>query len=64
MSNDNWIHRNMLCSTCMWYVPKTDNVGRCRKNAPSMSGWPVMRPTDFCGGHKLDETKVKDNEGS
>jgi len=63
MTTDNWKHRskNMLCNTCMWYVPKTDKIGRCRKNAPSISGWPVMRPTDFCGEHKLDEEKL--NEG-
>lgn len=59
-SEDNWQHRSesMLCKTCMFYVPKKTKVGRCRRNAPTMSGWPVMFPTDWCGNHKLDETKL------
>jgi len=32
-------------------------LGRCRRHAPTMSGWPVMFLTDWCGDHKLDETK-------
>ena len=67
---DNWIHRSrgMKCQTCIWYMPKaifddeTDKpmqtIGRCRKKAPTMDGWPVMFPTDWCGDHKLDENKV------
>ncbi len=71
-SEDNWEHRSkgMLCSTCMYYVPKvsvgtepgqptaTLPIGRCRRHAPSMNGWPVMKPSDWCGDHKLDEEKV------
>ena len=56
-SEDNWKHRaaNMLCASCMWYMPKVDNAdkGRCRRRSPTMSGWPVMFPTDWCGDHKL-----------
>jgi len=58
---DNWKHRaaNMTCATCMWYVPKhTGKIGRCRASAPTMKGWPVMFPTDWCGNHKLDEGKI------
>lgn len=63
---DNWKHRSegMRCATCMFYVPKTkvvvgaQEVGRCRRNAPSMNGWPVMFPGDWCGAHKLDENKL------
>jgi hypothetical protein len=33
-------------------------VGRCRRHAPSMSGWPVMFTADWCGDHKLDENKI------
>jgi hypothetical protein len=53
---DNWKHRStgMLCKTCMHYVPKADgSKGRCRRHAPTMSGFPVMFPTDWCGDHKL-----------
>ena len=54
----------------MWYVrkdtfniasadnPVTDVVGRCRRHAPTMTGYPVVYETDWCGDHKLDETKV------
>ena len=59
---DNWKHRNigMQCRTCMWYNPKESEikkVGRCRKHAPTMDGWPVMFQSDWCGDHKLDENK-------
>lgn len=33
-------------------------VGRCRRNAPTMKGWPVLFADDWCGEHKLDETKI------
>jgi len=66
--NDNWKHRSatMKCSTCMWYAPKVLNVesdtsstvGRCRRHAPSMNGFPVVYVDDWCGDHKLDEEKV------
>ena len=62
-TEDNWKHRSagMTCSSCMWFVSKDPPVvGRCRKHAPTMSGWPVMFPTDFCGDHKLDEEKIGD----
>ena len=56
---DNWKHRsiNMRCRTCMYFVPKPGKnpVGRCRKHAPSLQGWPVVFALDWCGDHKLDE---------
>jgi hypothetical protein len=33
-------------------------IGRCRRHAPTMTGYPVVYETDWCGDHKLDETKV------
>jgi hypothetical protein len=67
----------MKCSTCMWYSPKVGRpisdeaaakliegrgpVGRCRKHAPTLQGWPVMYAADWCGDHKLDEEKVNGN---
>lgn len=33
-------------------------MGRCRKHAPTMGGYPVVFETDWCGDHKLDETKI------
>lgn len=71
---DNWQHRSqhMRCETCMWFVPKRGameenttaemeqgvRIGRCRQSSPTMKGWPAMFPTDWCGDHKLDETKL------
>lgn len=65
---DPWIHRSyrMLCHKCMYYVRKLPDpnsamisveIGRCRRHAPTMSGFPVMYPHDWCGDHKLDENK-------
>jgi len=58
---DNWKHRSdgMRCKTCMFYVPKGDGgIGRCRKKAPTLDGWPAVFPTDWCGDHKIDEDKI------
>ena len=57
---DNWKHRSetMRCSTCMWFVEKASWLGRCRRRCPTMAGWPVIFLTDWCGDHKLDETRV------
>jgi Pyruvate/2-oxoacid:ferredoxin oxidoreductase delta subunit len=65
---DHWKHRSstMRCETCMWYLPKeipagSDHdrvVGRCRRHAPTMNGFPVVYKTDWCGDHKLDEEKI------
>ena len=72
IGQDPWAHRseNMSCKTCMWFVEKqrtvTHNsetvpdkiVGRCRKHAPTMGGYPAVYMTDWCGDHKLDENKA------
>jgi Pyruvate/2-oxoacid:ferredoxin oxidoreductase delta subunit len=66
---DPWVHRSsgMRCGTCIWYVPKTPNglkpegykgVGRCRRHAPTIGGYPVVYITDWCGDHRLDENKA------
>jgi len=54
---DNWRHRSeiMKCRTCMWFAPKQGTIGRCRRRSPTMSGWPVLFETDWCGDHKLNE---------
>lgn len=66
MEDDNWAHRatKMRCATCMWYAPKyaTDQtvsaLGRCRRNAPTMRGYPAVFDADWCGEHKLDENRI------
>lgn len=56
-SRDPWKHRSehMKCVTCMWYCQKARDVGRCRKHAPTMGGYPVVFASDWCGDHKLNE---------
>ena len=65
LSADPWEHRgeHMRCVTCMWYCPKQSDrpqplIGRCRRRAPTMNGYPAVFPTDWCGDHKVDETKL------
>ena len=70
MAEDNWKHRSkgMRCQTCMWFVAKvyhnegepvtSKGVGRCRRHAPTMNGYPVVFTDDWCGDHKLDEEKA------
>lgn len=33
-------------------------LGRCRRHAPTMNGYPVVYDSDWCGDHKVDENKV------
>lgn len=58
-----WKRRSegMKCITCMWFVRKeiregvTTKIGRCRRHAPTMNGYPVVFENDWCGDHKLNE---------
>lgn len=67
IKKDPWKHRstNMLCSSCMFYVPKESHsnieIGRCRRHAPTLGGFPAVFPYDWCGDHKLDEEKLVKN---
>ena len=69
-TSDPWRHRHtsMRCRTCMFFVVKAvydftiekespSTLGRCRRHAPTMSGYPAVFVTDWCGDHKLDENK-------
>ena len=66
---DPWVNRStgMRCRTCIWFVAKEQSgltkpdaaiVGRCRRHAPAMNGYPVVYQTDWCGDHRIDENKV------
>ena len=33
-------------------------IGRCRRHAPVISGFPVVFEDDWCGDHRLDEAKA------
>jgi hypothetical protein len=55
----------MRCKTCMWFAPKRTaepgvaiNIGRCRRHAPTMTGYPVVFVNDWCGDHKLNENAL------
>lgn len=66
MADDPWKHRSkgMVCGTCMWFIIKGEGpLGRCRKRAPTMDGYPAVFVNDWCGDHKLDETKLVAEEG-
>jgi hypothetical protein len=60
--DDQWIHRSfgMRCWSCMFFVPKKEggSLGRCRRHAPTLGGWPAAFVNDWCGDHKLDENKI------
>ena len=38
------------------------SIGRCRRHAPTMNGYPVVFVKDWCGDHKLNENWQQDNE--
>jgi hypothetical protein len=51
----------------MWFVGKKHDgiaegepwkIGRCRRRAPTMNGYPAVKPDDWCGDHRLDENKI------
>jgi hypothetical protein len=64
----------MRCKSCMWFAPKVPfgdfkiegveitsppyHVGRCRRHAPTMNGFPVVFVNDWCGDHKLNENTL------
>lgn len=58
---DPWSNRSegMRCRTCIWFMPKDPgygaDVGRCRRHAPTMGGYPVVLQSDWCGDHRLNE---------
>lgn len=66
MGDDSWVHRSveMRCETCMFFVFKETNntkpnhIGRCRRHAPTMNGYPAAFGIDWCGDYKLDENKL------
>lgn len=66
---DAWAGRSsrMKCRTCIYCVPKRPltplgaetTLGRCRRHAPTMQGFPVVvLDVDWCGDHKLNEDSI------
>ena len=37
----------------------TYHLGRCRRHAPTMSGFPAVFVNDWCGDHKINETYMQ-----
>lgn len=67
VNEDNWKHRSrgMTCARCVWFVRKESDegrlaskLGRCRRRAPTLGGWPAVFESDWCGDHRLDENKL------
>lgn len=57
-TEDPWDHNKLRCGSCMWFKPKTRGhvLGRCRRRAPTLSGFPVVSSiSDWCGDHKIVE---------
>lgn len=63
-NKDNWKDKatGMICSTCTNYAPKNEYIGRCRRNAPTMKGFPPVFPSDWCGEHKMNDALVKERK--
>jgi len=39
-------------------ITELTQLGRCRRHAPTLGGWPAVYSSDWCGDHKLDENKA------
>ena len=54
-SDDAWRDRStFICGTCRHWRHKKGDQGRCRRNAPTMQGYPVVFHHEVgCGEHKL-----------
>jgi hypothetical protein len=49
----------------MWFAAKRPDdpavmveIGRCRRHAPTITGYPVVFVNDWCGDHKLNENTI------
>lgn len=49
---------NPKCNTQAVEDKPQGELGRCRRHAPTMNGFPGVFENDWCGDHKLDENKV------
>lgn len=72
---DRWDRKTDFgCDSCMFYVPKKKHStsgdstvpsleGRCRRNAPTLKGYPVVFADDWCGEHKRGSNPVREVQG-
>jgi hypothetical protein len=58
---DKWDRKtDFCCATCYCYAPKDNEKGRCKRNAPTMKGFPVVYGKhDWCGEHKVGTNPTK-----
>ena len=59
---EKWNRNRLKCFNCIFFEGKEDatgfiQVGRCIRNAPTIRGFPIMLPNQYCGEHRLDENK-------
>lgn len=73
---DKWDRKtNFNCESCMFWVEKQrlvdlggkkveldTKLGRCRRYAPTMKGYPVVYSCDWCGEHKIGSNPVRDSK--
>ena len=65
-SGDPWDrHTGFSCFTCMYFAPKDPVLGRCKRHAPAMDGYPVVyADRDWCGDHKIGSNPSKMRMGN
>lgn len=58
---DKWDRQTgFCCDTCAYYAPKDGGLGRCRRHAPTLEGYPVVYAVhDWCGDHKIGSNPSK-----
>jgi len=54
----------VMCANCIYFEPIEDNrgfiqIGLCRRNAPTIAGFPRQEPDDECGEGKVDENRTQ-----
>lgn len=64
MKTDPWDRKTgFCCATCAYCAPKDDTLGRCRRHAPMMTGYPVIYlELDWCGDHKIGSNPSKEEQ--
>lgn len=49
-------HRELIdescCGTCRFFIPDND-MGHCRRHAPTMEGYPGVYSSDWCGDYDM-----------
>lgn len=56
-----WENReeDAYCKNCVWFMSKMNGLGRCRRHAPTIIGFPQVFENDICGDIRLDDRKIE-----